>query len=376
MGANGLSGLDIDADHRRWDLALLDLSLNSFVCSLEGSMTQRDEPEVERKLMRTSAIDAKIDGGRPFEGSVAVITGGGRGLGKSHALLLGKLGAKIVVNDTGIDKVGVCTANRTCQEIKAAGGVAVANSNDISCVGGASGLIDQAVQEFGRIDVLINNAGVLQDSRFENMTVEVWRQVLSVNLDGSFYVSQPTWKIMKAQGTGRIVFTTSSSGVFGNTGHVNYGAAKMAIYGMTKALALEGVEHGIVVNAIAPFALTPMSMSTSGVRTSASDVMGNLFERMSASDVSPLVALLAHSSCPVTGQLFSVGGGRCARIVVAESQGWKGNHPSVGVLRNHWDEICALDELHFPGSMTEELLLFADAFEGERVSDGCDGVGP
>ena len=195
-----------------------------------------------------------------FDGRVAVITGAGGGLGKTYALDLGRRGAKVVVNDLGGKSDGTggghSMADGVVDEIKSAGGEAIANYDSVSTPEGGEGIIRSAVEKFGRVDVVINNAGILRDKTFLKLTPDELGIVLDVHLKGAFYVSQPAFRVMKEKGYGRFVFTSSAAGIFGNFGQTNYGAAKMGLVGLMNVLAVEGAKYNIRCNTIAPTART------------------------------------------------------------------------------------------------------------------------
>jgi NAD(P)-dependent dehydrogenase (short-subunit alcohol dehydrogenase family) len=197
-----------------------------------------------------------------FKEKVVVITGAGRGLGRSHALEFGRRGARVVVNDLGgaVDGTGSGpTAQSVVDEILAGGGEAIANTSSVATEEGARSIIDDAVDQFGRVDIVVNNAGILRDKTFANITTENFRAVLDVHLMGSVYVTRAAWPIMAANGWGRVVFTSSGSGIFGNFGQSNYATAKMALIGLMNVLVLEGERKGIRVNTLAPGAITRMT---------------------------------------------------------------------------------------------------------------------
>jgi NAD(P)-dependent dehydrogenase (short-subunit alcohol dehydrogenase family) len=303
----------------------------------------------------------------PFRGRVAVVTGAGAGLGRSHARLLASLGAAVVVNDIGGSVSGSGSssspAHDVVREISEAGGAAVADTSSVATVAGGRTVIETAVQEFGHVDIVVNNAGILRDKFFDDLDEATWDAVMDVHLRGSYNVTRPAWKHMRERGGGHIVFTTSAAGLFGNPGHANYGSAKAGVFGLMRMLAVEGAPHGIRSNAIAPLALTRMSSSKDGDRARASDLMGSLFQRLSPDQVSPLVAWLCHDSCPATGEAFSVGGGRIARIFLAEAPGWVGRDASWADVRDNWDAICDPTGYSVPTSMHDELVLYTDALE-------------
>ena len=222
---------------------------------------------------------------------VAVITGAGGGLGREHALLLASLGAAVVVNDAGGDVHGAGSAAGAAQavvdEIAAAGGVAVADDHSVADPEGAAAIVERAVSEFGRVDVVVNNAGILRDKSFANLTWPDLDAVIDVHLKGAFLVTRPAFLHMKEQGYGRVVLTSSGSGILGNFGQSNYGAAKMGLVGMMNVLKLEGARYGINVNAVAPIAATRMT----------ADLLGDSASRFPPSQVAPAVAFLGSEAC-------------------------------------------------------------------------------
>ena len=272
-----------------------------------------------------------------FDGKVAIITGAGGGLGKQHALLLAARGALVVVNDLGgaVDGTGadVGAAQLVVDEIRAAGGEAVADANSVATPEGGQAIVRTAVDAFGRIDIVVNNAGILRDKSFANMTPELVEAVLDVHLRGAFHVTQPAWQHMREQNYGRIISTSSSSGLFGNFGQANYGAAKMGLVGLTRVLAVEGSKYGIQANAIAPLALTRMTEA----------LLGPLGEKVAPECVSPLVAYLAHESCEATGRVFSAGGGRIAEVFIAEAQGFQSADLTPEMVAENWSAITDRD---------------------------------
>jgi NAD(P)-dependent dehydrogenase (short-subunit alcohol dehydrogenase family) len=247
----------------------------------------------------------------------------------------------------------VTAAQHVVDEITALGGVAAPNHDSVSTPEGGQAIVQAAIDAFGRVDVLVNNAGILRDKAFHKMDTAMIDSVIDVHLKGAFYVGQPAFRLMREQGYGRIVNTSSASGLFGNFGQANYGAAKAGLAGLTRVLALEGAGHGIKVNAIAPIASTRMTQ----------DILGELAVRVSPDSVSPLVAYLAHEECSVNGHVYSVAGGRIARILVAETEGvvLAENTPEaivaqLGVI----DELTA-DGFHEPLSLDDETTIIAKA---------------
>ncbi len=293
-----------------------------------------------------------------FDGKVAIITGAGGGLGRQHALLLASRGALVVVNDLGgaIDGTGSDkgAAERVVDEIKAAGGDAVADTNSVSTPEGGAAIVQTAVDAFGKVDILVNNAGILRDKAFHNMEPDLLNPVLDVHLKGAFYVTQPAWVKMREQGYGRIISTSSAAGIFGNFGQTNYGAAKMGLVGFTRVLAVEGARYNIKANAIAPLALTRMT----------ENIMGALGDKLDPALISPLVAYLAHDDCPVSGQVFSVGGGRVAHVFLGETPGYFKADLKPEDLRDHWDTVTDQTGYATPSNLGEETALFLPFFKG------------
>ena len=292
-----------------------------------------------------------------FDGRVCVITGAGGGLGRSHALELARRGAQVVVNDVGgaLDGSGASTsaAQHVVDEITAFGGQAVPNHDSVATPAGGEAIVQAALSAFGKVDVLVNNAGILRDKAFHKMEPAAIDAVVDVHLKGALYVSQPAFRLMRAQGYGRIINTSSASGLFGNFGQANYGAAKAGLAGLTRVLALEGAGHGITVNAIAPIASTRMT----------ADLLGELATRVSPESVSPLVAFLAHEDCSVNGNVYSVAGGRVARILVVETHGVVLPENSAEAVRDHLAQIDHAGEkgYHQPTSLDEETTIIAKA---------------
>jgi NAD(P)-dependent dehydrogenase (short-subunit alcohol dehydrogenase family) len=286
-----------------------------------------------------------------FDGKVAIITGAGGGLGRSHALELARRGALVVVNDLGGASDGTghseTAAQKVVDEITAAGGEAVPSYDSVATPEGGASIVQTAVDAFGRIDIIINNAGILRDTSFKNMTPDQLNPVLDVHLRGAFYVTQPAWQRMRDQGYGRIVNTSSGAGIFGNFGQTNYGAAKMGLVGLTRVLAVEGAKNNIKVNAIAPVAKTRMT----------EELFGDAMDRLAPELVTPVVTFLAHEDCPVTGEVYSVGGGRVARIFVGVTKGHVDPELTPEGVRDHFDAIRDEEGYEVPANLNEEMML-------------------
>jgi NAD(P)-dependent dehydrogenase (short-subunit alcohol dehydrogenase family) len=288
-----------------------------------------------------------------FDGRVAIITGAGGGLGKQHALLMARRGALVVVNDLGgaVDGSGgdKGAAQLVVDEITAAGGEAVANTDSVATPEGGEAIVQTALDAFGKVDIVVNNAGILRDKSFHNMTTDLVDPVIDVHLRGAFHVTGPAWKVMREQGYGRVVSTSSAAGIFGNFGQANYGAAKMGLVGFTNVLAVEGAKYNIRANAIAPLAYTRMT----------EDLLGPLGDRLQPELVSPLVTYLCHESCDSSGRVYSVGGGRVAEIFIAEAQGYTNTDDLTPEdVRDHWDAITDRDGYEVPTSVADETGIF------------------
>jgi NAD(P)-dependent dehydrogenase (short-subunit alcohol dehydrogenase family) len=268
-----------------------------------------------------------------FEGRVAVVTGGGRGLGRSYALLLASKGAKVVVNDPGGglsgDGADAAPADDVVREITAAGGEAVASTDSVATAAGGNAIIDTALDSFGRIDILIHNAGIVRRGSLKEMSYDDFDAVLDVHLRGAFNVVRPAFPVMCAAGYGRIVLTSSIGGLYGNHGVVNYAVAKAGVIGLSNVAALEGAAEGVTCNVIVPAAVTRMA---AGIDTSAYPPMGPDL-------VAPVVGWLTHESCSVSGEVFIALAGRVARAVVAESPGVYRRSWTVEDVGEHLDAI-------------------------------------
>jgi NAD(P)-dependent dehydrogenase (short-subunit alcohol dehydrogenase family) len=298
------------------------------------------------------------DGQLSFENRVAVITGAGGGLGREHALLLASRGAQLVINDLGgsVDGSGASDgpAAKVAKEINDLGGVAVFDSNSVSTPQGGEGIIKTAIDAFGRVDIVINNAGILRDGTFHKMAPEQIDLVLDVHLKGAFYVSRPAFIHMREQGYGRIINTSSNSGILGNFGQANYGAAKMGLVGLTRVLAAEGGKYNIKVNALAPIARTRMT----------EDLLGALADKLDPKLVSPVVAWLAHEDCPVSGEIYSAAGGRVSRFFIGMTEGYYNPELSMEDVRDQFDKIRDSTGSTIPAGPGDEIQALLKAFQG------------
>ncbi len=269
-----------------------------------------------------------------FEGRVAVITGAGRGIGRAYALLLASRGARVVVNDVGGSIQGLGSdagvAASVAAEIAAAGGSAIPDQNDVTAPSGAQALIDAAVDNFGRLDILINNAGIMQWAGLPDVDHENVERHLAVHVLGSFNTTRAAWPHMVEHGYGRIVMTTSS-GIFGLPKNLSYATAKGGVIGLTRSIATMSEVHGIKINLIAPAAMTRMAGPDADPDDTSSP--------MAPGQVAPLMAFLAHDACPVNGELYTAGAGRFARIFIASTPGYVAAGATVEDVAEHWDEI-------------------------------------
>ena len=285
-----------------------------------------------------------------YDNRIAVITGAGGGLGRSYALYLAARGAKVVVNDLGGSTDGQGNSSKAADtvvaEIKAAGGQAVANYDSVASAKGGENIIKTAVDTFGKVDIVINNAGILRDGSLMKMTAENFDLLIDVHLKGAFYVTQPAFKIMKEQGYGRVVYTASGAGLFGNFGQANYAAAKMGLVGLSSVTAIEGAKYNIKSNVITPIARTRLT----------EEVMGPTGDMFAPEFIAPMVAYLVSEECQLSHEIFNVGAGRYSRIFVGSAPGWnapKGSTPSVEVIREQLEKIRATDAFKIPNNAAE-----------------------
>ena len=294
-----------------------------------------------------------------FENRVVIVTGAGNGLGKAYALELGKRGAKVVVNDLGgaVDGSGSgnSPADDVVNEIIENGGEAVANYDSVATKDGGESIVQTAVDSFGTVDAVINNAGILRDKSFANMSEEEFSLIIEVHLKGTYFVTQPAFKIMKENNYGRIVNVASPSGIFGNFGQTNYGAAKMGIVGLTNVLAIEGAKYNIKVNVIAPTAYTRMTEAL------LPEDVGKLF---SAELVTPMVTYLASEACEPTHEIFGVAAGRFARIGIITHEGYVNTEATAEDIASNIEEIRTITDGSYPLSNEDELMLIQKAIQG------------
>jgi NAD(P)-dependent dehydrogenase (short-subunit alcohol dehydrogenase family) len=318
-----------------------------------------------------------------FDGRVAIVTGAGGGLGKSHALLLAARGARVVVNDVGGSVTGEGSdagpAQRLASEIRANGGEAVADVNSVATPEGGAALVQTAIDTFGRLDIVINNAGILRDAAFEAMTIDLLEPVLDVHLKGAFNVTRPAFAIMKEQGYGRVVSTCSASGILGSPSKSNYAAAKTGLIGFTRVLAAEGAAHNIKANALSPIAYTRMlahsleqPQADAELGPQAEEVKEQLTkmftETLDPALVSPVVAFLAHENCPVSGEIYTAGGGQVSRFFIGRTKGYFTRDLSIEEVANHFAEIRDEADYKVMNDPAEEVGQVLTAVTGTNTT--------
>ncbi|OBK98413.1 short-chain dehydrogenase [Mycobacterium asiaticum] len=296
-----------------------------------------------------------------FAGQVAIVTGAGRGLGRLYALELARRGASVVVNDLGGTMHGegadTTVADQVVAEIENAGGAAVASHDSVASPEGGVAIVQVALDNYGRLDAVISNAGIFNSIAFDEMSPDDWRRMLSVHLDGGFYLSQPAYRVMKTQGYGRFVFISSSGGMFGQPWEAHYAAAKAGLVGLTNVIAIEGAEHGILANTVLPFGFSRMVTETVG-DPEALERIGFL-ELIKPELVVPMVVFLASRACELSHQNFSACAGRFARVFVGLGQGWLAepdNAPTADDIVTHLSEVSATEPYTVPGSIFEEVF--------------------
>jgi NAD(P)-dependent dehydrogenase (short-subunit alcohol dehydrogenase family) len=291
-----------------------------------------------------------------FSDQVTIVTGAGRGLGRQYALDLARRGASVVVNDLGCTILGdgedPSLADAVVEQIRAGGGTAVASYESVLTPEGGAAIVETAMSSFGRLDAVVSNAGIMEMLPLEDITPEKFRRMIETHLFGSFHVCQPAYRIMKAQGYGRLVLIASSAGAFGMPHATHYAAAKAGIIGLTNNIAFEGEAHGVLANAVLPFGLTRMATIAGEPEE------GTLLAVSTTDTVSPLVVFLASRDCTFTHRNFSACAGRYARVFVGCAEGWaadKGTIATADDILAHLDKIIATDPHIIPRSLIEEM---------------------
>jgi NAD(P)-dependent dehydrogenase (short-subunit alcohol dehydrogenase family) len=297
-----------------------------------------------------------------FDGRVALITGAGGGLGRTYALEIAKRGGKVVVNDLGGKTDGSggghSMADTVVKEITEAGGEAIPNYDSVSTPEGGEAMVKAAIERFGKVDIVINNAGILRDKTFAKLAPEDLEIVLDVHLKGAFFVTQPAFRNMKENGYGRILFTASGAGVFGNFGQTNYGAAKMGLVGLSNVLAQEGLKSNIKCNVITPIARTRLT----------EQLLGPMADKLSPECVTPLSIYLVSEQSNITHEIFDVGGGRYARIFIGMTPGWAkgpGVPASVEEIAANIETIRNPEGYVIPDSIAGEMQAIAKSLSGK-----------
>jgi NAD(P)-dependent dehydrogenase (short-subunit alcohol dehydrogenase family) len=296
-----------------------------------------------------------------FSGQAAVVTGAGRGLGRLYAIELARRGAAVVVNDLGASMEGdgndARVADQVVQEIRSAGGTAIASYDSVDLPEGGEAIVRTATEAFGRLDAVVSNAGIFQTRPFEDLSVRDWRRMIGVHLDGAFHLSQPAYRVMKAQGGGRFVFVASSAGLFGQPNSAHYAAAKSGVVGLSNVIAIEGAAHAIRSNAVLPFGYSRMVSETVGDAAEIPEVAAFL-RAIEPELVVPIVVFLASRSCELTHHNFSAGAGRFARVFVGLAEGWwadPGTRPTAEDIARHVTTVAATDPYTVPTSIFDEV---------------------
>jgi NAD(P)-dependent dehydrogenase (short-subunit alcohol dehydrogenase family) len=300
-----------------------------------------------------------------FTGQVAIVTGAGRGLGRLYAIELARRGAAVVVNDLGGSMHGegadTSIADAVVEEIERAGGIAAASHDSVDSPEGGEAIVRTAIDRFGRLDAVVSNAGIFNSVAFEDLSPADWRRMLSVHLDGGFYLSQPAYREMKAAGYGRFVFISSSGGMFGQPMEAHYAAAKAGLVGLANVIAIEGAQHGILANTVLPFGFSRMVTETVGDPKALEET--GFLKIIQPELVVPIVAFLASRACEFTHQNYSACAGRFARVFVGLGEGWLAeadSNPTADDVAAHLAEVSATEPFTVPGSIFEEVFAVCE----------------
>jgi NAD(P)-dependent dehydrogenase (short-subunit alcohol dehydrogenase family) len=324
-----------------------------------------------------------------FDGRVAIVTGAGSGLGRDYALNLAARGARVVVNDLGVDTGGAplaaggeSSAQDVVREITASGGEAIACYESCAAREGGAAIVTAALDAFGRVDILIHNAGFLRNAAFEALTDEEIGAILDVHLMAGFYIGQPAFAAMKTQGYGRILLTSSASGVFGTPWQANYAAAKMGLVGLVNVIALEGAEHGITANGLLPAGSGRLGRPTNvnwppDFMEQMNPEMAVIRPAMRNDFVTPMVLWLVSEACKTTHSLYSATAGRFARVFIGATQGWMSDYdevPSPEEIGRRLAEIEDISRFDVPESMFREFDSIVSARKA-RLERGVSAIG-
>ncbi|MGA7054390.1 MAG: SDR family NAD(P)-dependent oxidoreductase [Mycobacterium sp.] len=316
-----------------------------------------------------------------FTGQVAVVTGAGRGLGRLYALDLARRGAAVLVNDVGGsmrgDGADSGIADEVVDEIKGAGGKAIASYDSVDNPAGGQAIVDAAVAAFGRLDAVVSNAGIFSSVPFEDLSVDDWTRMLRVHLDGGFFVSQPAYRAMKKNGGGRFVFISSSAGIFGQPMEAHYAAAKAGLVGLTNVIAIEGEAHGILANSVLPTGFSRMVTETVGDEKFLTE--SGFMRAIRPELVVPLVTFLASSACTFTHRNYSASAGRYARVFVGLSEGWLADaesEPTAEDIEAHLEQMSSTDRFFVPTSIVDEVLEVCERRGVNAMPDNADVAFP
>jgi NAD(P)-dependent dehydrogenase (short-subunit alcohol dehydrogenase family) len=299
-----------------------------------------------------------------FTGQVVIVTGAGRGLGRLYAMELARRGAAVVVNDLGGSMHGhgadTSVADEVAGQIEHAGGVAVASHDSVDSPQGGEAIVRTAVDQFGRLDAVVSNAGIFDSVPFEDLSQADWRRMLSVHLDGGFYLSQPAYRVMKTAGYGRFVFISSSDGMFGQPLEAHYAAAKAGLVGLTNVIAIEGAQHGILANAVLPFGFSRMVTETVADPKALEET--GFLKVIQPELVVPIVVFLASRACELSHHNYSACAGRFARVFVGLGEGWLAepdSNPTAEDIAAHLSEVSATEPFSVPASIFDEVVAIS-----------------
>ena len=316
-----------------------------------------------------------------FTDQVAVVTGAGRGLGRLYALELARRGASVVVNDLGGTMHGegadAGVADAVVAEITTAGGNVVASYDSVDSPEGGEAIVNAVVDAFGRLDVVVSNAGIFNSIPFDQLTPDDWRRMLAVHLDGGFYLSQPAYKVMAKHKYGRFVFISSSAGNFGQPMEAHYAAAKTGLVGLSNVIAIEGAAHGILSNTVLPTGFSRMVTETVGDEKFLAE--SGFMRAIRAELVVPLVVLLASRACDFTHRNYSACAGRYARVFMGLGEGWiadSGGEPTADDIHAHLDEVSGTEPFTVPDSIVDEVLEVCDRLGISAMPDNAEVAFP
>jgi NAD(P)-dependent dehydrogenase (short-subunit alcohol dehydrogenase family) len=295
-----------------------------------------------------------------FTGQVVIVTGAGRGLGRLYAMEIARRGGSVVVNDLGGTMHGEgsdsSVADQVVEEIERVGGVAVASYESVASPEGGEAIVRTAVDRFGRLDAVVSNAGIFHTVDFEQLALADWRRMINVHLDGSFYLSQAAFRVMKSQGYGRFVFIASSAGLFGQPQAAHYAAAKAGIVGLANVIAIEGAAYGILSNSVLPFGFSRMVTETVAGEQVAAELP--FLRAIEPELVVPIVVFLASRACEFTHHNYSAGAGRYARVFIGLGRGWlaePGSRPTADDVAAHLAQVSATEPFSVPASIFDEV---------------------